>query len=256
MKKLFGVAVILAVAIGVFFLSDPYTQAVVAYRTSPTAEEALTLGQMHFSSHQGRLYDVDKAEWYLKQSYDMNPDLPYLNHELGRIAFLRGDFDVALAHLDREIELHGETLPNTFYVRGLIQGFRGDYDAAAVDYAVYLKHDPSNWAAINDYAWVLLKSQRYDDALVQLKRGVMLFPNNPWLLNSASIAYYELGKYESAYTSAVRAAHFADMVTVEEWLTAYPGNDPRIAEKGIDELQRSIQENMHMSDRALSIGTI
>lgn len=256
MKKVFGAAIVLAVAVSLFFLSDPYTQAVLAYRASPSAEEALALGQMHFSSHQGRLYDVDKAEWYLKQAYDLNPELPYVHHELGRIAFLRGDFDTALAYLDTEIELHGESLPNTFYVRGLIQGFRGDYDAAALDYAVYLKHDPNNWAAINDYAWVLLKSKKHDEALEQLKRGLLFFPNNPWLLNSASIAYYELGKYESAYTSAVRAAYFAGMVTVQDWLTAYPGNDPRVAKRGVEELRNSIQGNMHMSERALTIGAI
>ena len=37
----------------------------------------------------------------------------------------------------------------------------GDYASAAKDYETYLRTDSKNWAAINDYAWVLIKDKEY-----------------------------------------------------------------------------------------------
>lgn len=248
--------ILIALAAYVYMQSNEYVRVLSAYRLSPTAEEALALGQMHFDSHRPALYDIDEAQKYLEEAYKMNPRLRAVNHELGRIAFLRGEFDTALSYLDAEIEMYGETMPRAFYVRGLIQGFRGEYDAAALDYLVYLKYDPESWAAINDYSWVLLKSRHQQQAAEVLEKGLEYSPNNPWLLNNASIAYYELGNYQKSQEMAMFAQHYAESLTADSWLTAYPGNDPKVAQEGIVALRQSIADNMHMAARALSVSAI
>ncbi len=242
-------AVIVATA---YIFINPDLRAAASYRLQPTAAKALALGQQHFDSRKPRYYDVDTAWRYLNEAYVLDPQYPAVNHELARIAFLRGEFGSAMEYIDREIDLHGDTLPNAFYIRGLIEGYKGDYHAAALDYAIYLQHDPSNWAAINDYAWVLLKAGRTDDALAALNTGLAYFPNNAWLLNNRSIALYELGHYEDAAISALRAMRSVEKVTEQDWLLAYPGNDPRTAGEGVANLKAAIEENMHMAAHSMS----
>lgn len=256
MARAASISLLIALFIGGIVLSSPDTREAVAYRFEPTASRALALGQKHFDSRRGDIYDIDRASAYLEEAYAMDPDLPTLNHEMARIAFLRGDFDKAMQFIDREIELQGEEFPNAFYIRGLIEGYMGEYHAAALDYAVYLKHDPTNWAAINDYAWVLLKAHRIEDALAATERGLVHFPQNPWLLNSKAIALYELGEYEESMQSAALAAGAAEHVTPATWLRAYPGNDPATADAGIKSLREAIGNNIHMAALTLAHGAV
>ncbi len=235
-----------AVIIAAFFLAqNAYVQALVRYHLNPSATKALELASMHFNSGNSFLYDIDTAERYLKAAYLEDPETPYLNHQLARVAFLRGDFDLGLAYIDREIQLQGETSPNAYYVRGLILGYMGRYDEAADSYAIYLIHDPNNWAALNDYAWVLLKANRANEAKIAIEKGLAFFPTNPWLLNTHAIALYELGDREGALQSAEAAQSNVENLTEKEWLIAYPGNDPAVAAEGIATLEKSIAENMH-----------
>lgn len=245
----------LAFALAYIFLS-PTLREEAAFRFNPSAERALALAQKHFDSKRADLYDVDKAEEYLEEAYKLDPTYLAVNHELARIAFLKGHFGTALEHIDKEIGMHGESLPNSYYIRGLIQGYRGEYHEAALDYAVYLKHDPTNWAAINDYAWVLLKAGRTEDALLAVRTGLAYFPDNPWLLNSESIALYELKQYEESIFSALKASSAAENISAEDWLRAYPGNDPRIAEAGVASLRSAISDNMHIAALTVSNGAV
>src|SRR6185503_11461879 len=98
-----------------------------------------------------------------------------------RVAFLKGDFNKALARIDLQISLHSDKVPSSYYVRGLIEGFMGDYESAARDYKIYLKGDPTNWAAGNDYAWVLLKADKPKEALEVIDSVIPFWKENPWL---------------------------------------------------------------------------
>lgn len=247
MVRILAIALLAILFVGSFVLLDPDTQEAISYTFDPTPGKALALGQKHFDSKRGDLYDIDRAAAYLEEARTLDPDYPTLNHELARIAFLRGDFVKAMWYIDREIELQGESFPNAYYIRGLIEGYMGEYHAAALDYAVYLRHDPTNWAAINDYAWVLLKAQRTEDALASARQGLKHFPQNPWLLNSEAIALYELGEYEESMQSAALASVAAANVTHDLWLLAYPGNDPATAEMGVRSLRQAIEDNIHMA---------
>jgi tetratricopeptide (TPR) repeat protein len=221
-----------------------------------SAELAYEYGAVHFEAEHPHLYDVDRAEALFARAQKQNSDLEYVDHQLARIAFLRADFNNALGHINRQIQNHGENTPSSYYVRGLIRGFLGQYDAAAKDYEVYLRHNETNWAALNDYAWVLLKAGRHKDALSAAQKGLTYSPDNTWLLNSAAIALFELGKMEEAYTYAKRAAESVASVKEKDWLIAYPGNDPKIAGEGLAALKDSIITNMHRIEEKLQNGTI
>ena len=183
----------------------PYAYENLRYRFDPAPARAFGYGEKHFDAADAAHYDLARAE-YLFNKAAADPSLPYVNHELARISFLRGDFSTALSRINLQISLHGTSTPNSYYVRGLIEGFVGDYGASAGDYATYLKTDPTNWAATNDYAWVLLKDKKFSTALATIDKVLPLWPDNAWLLNSKATALFELGRVREARDAAVAAA--------------------------------------------------
>ena len=222
----------------------------------PTASRAAEYGTKHFDAQQYRSYDIQVAEHFYKEAAALDPQYPYVYHQLARIAFLRGEFDDALALINKQISLHGDTAPKSYYIRALIEGYGGDYAAAAKDYEHYLTFAPVSWAAHNDYAWVLLKANRPQDAVKVTTDGLVYFPNNPWLLNTNATALYETGDLAGARTAAEAAVRAAETLTEKEWLTAYPGNDPHIAQAGIAAFKKATLDNMHTIELALASGAV
>lgn len=263
-SRIAQIAVVLAVlVIGGLVLSTSKARAAavdmyenIAYAIDPSAARAFQYGERHFNARESAEYDIDRAEYFFDRAAAQDPTLPYLYHELARISFLRGDFGRAMAQIDFQISMHGDSAPNSYYVRGLIEGYAGAYDASIADYQRYLQFDPHNWAAINDYCWVLLKADRAHDAAVASAAGLALFPNNPWLLNTSAIALYESGDIAHARDQMRKALIATQNVTPAQWLVAYPGNDPRVADIGVAAFQNAARENMHSIALAAAIGAV
>ena len=226
------------------------------FKLDPSASRASRYGLRHFDAQDPALYDIDRAEYFYGKALEYDAAYPYVHHQLARVAFLRGNFEGAMIHINTEIDLHGEEEPNTYYIRALIEGYMGDYDASARDYEHFLASEPNNWATMNDYAWVLLKAGKAKEAAVVTERGIGLFPDNPWLLNSHATALYELGRSEEALPIAQKAVAEVNKLREEQWLHAYPGNDPRIAGQGISSFREAVINNMHMIKLAVSSGEV
>src|SRR3989338_8298768 len=194
----------------------------ISFALLPSADKAFAFGEAHFDAETPATYDIDRAEHFFVEAVSLDPKLPYLYHELARISFLRGNNARALALINLQIAAQGDNTPNSYY-----------------------------GAAINDYSCVLLKSNRPQDAADALARGLSLFPDNPWLLNSYATALYELGQFRGALEAAAHARNAALHISRADWLHAYPGNDPHIAEEGISTLQKSTEDNIHTIELAL-----
>ncbi|MDO8514302.1 MAG: tetratricopeptide repeat protein [bacterium] len=226
------------------------------YVINPTAARAFAYGERHFNASNSSAYDIARAEYFFKKAAALDPTILYLYHELARIDFLKGRFNAALAKIDFQISMHGDETPNSYYVRGLIEGYMGKYDASAKDYERYLEYDPTNWAALNDYAWVLLKANRPEEAAAATARGLENFPDNPWLLNSQATALYEMGDYAGALVYVQRADAEVRKTTEKQWLVAYPGNDPKIASDGLAAFKKAVSGNMHTIEQSLASSTV
>lgn len=245
------VAVILAAAL--FIPSHARGTALIEdirFAMDPSAERAYASAIRHFDSVGPEDYDIARAEQLLRKAYALDPAHPYLNHQMARVAFLKGEFDIALMYINTELEVIPDPSPSSYYMRGLIRGFMGDFDGAALDYEAYLRIDPKNWAAINDYAWVLLKAGRPREALVAVDWGLTAWPDNPWLLNSKSTAHFELGQFDLAHEAVLKADSAVASVTNADWLQAYPGNDPLIAAEGVQAFGQAIADNKAAIERA------
>ena len=227
-----------------------------SFALAPSGEKAFEIGERHFGGQDVNNYDVRRAAKYFQKAKALDPNLLYVHHELARIAFLHGDFGTAMAQIDTQIAMHGKETPNSYYVRGLIEGYMGDYASAAKDYEEFLKVDPHNWAAVNDYAWVLLKDNRPQEAADATEEALKYFPENPWLLNSSAIALYEIGEIEKALERVQKAWAHVQNVQEKEWLHSYPGNDPAIAGEGISTFRGAVSENMHRIELAVASSTV
>lgn len=250
-------ALVVFLLIGVFALR---LQVIGVYHRAmfvvyPTAERAIAYADESFSSQNDSRYDLARAKFYYTRALGFRPSA-YVHHQLARIEFLEGNFNSAMFFINRAIENSDTVYPNSYYIRGLIEGYMGNYSAAAKDYEQYVSSDTHNWAALNDYAWVLLKDQRYSDALKVVADALQYFPENAWLLNSAATTLYELGQYDQALALAQAAEEAALKVKESEWLVAYPGNDPGIAQKGLAEFRNALKENIHTIALALATSAV
>lgn len=228
----------------------------VAYAVDPSPQRAFDYGEAHFDPRYPGMYDLDRAQYFFQLAARQDPTLPYLYHQLARISFLQGNFTVALSEINLQLQLHGDSEPAAYYVRGLIEGYMGDYIAAANNYQRFLQFEPDNWAAKNDEAWVLLKADEYQQALQVINSGLTNAPANAWLLNSKATALYELGDYPDALAAAQSALTAADDLTPQKWSTAYPGNDPAIATRGLSAFQADVVANIHTIQLAAASSTV
>ncbi len=222
----------------------------------PSAQRALSYGTLHFDATNAAEYDIGLAEYYFQYAAAKDPSIPYVYHELARISFLQGNLTAALAQIDTQISMHGDSEPKAYYVRGLIEGYMGDYTNSATDYAHFLEFEPNNWAAKNDEAWVLLKAGEYQQALRVVDSGLSYVPSNAWLLNSKATALFELGDYQEALMVAQNASTAVSYLTPEDWSVAYPGNDPAIADQGLAAFKQAVANNMHTIELALATSTV
>ncbi|MEQ1916265.1 MAG: tetratricopeptide repeat protein, partial [Gallionella sp.] len=215
----------------------------ISFAVQPTAEKGYEYGSLHFDARNTEIYDIARARYYFTRAVEIDPSHRNAQHQYARMLFLEGDFKGALEHINIALADDRPSSPSSYYIRGLIEGFAGNYSASIVDYERYLENDPTNWAALNDLAWVLLKDRQYEKAELITSRGLEHFPDNPWLRNSRAIARYELGNVILAHDDLREARAAIETITTEDWLRAYPGNDPNIAPQGLDALKKSIQEN-------------
>ena len=236
--------------------TGPYLLEDISYVLHPSASAAFALGEKHFNNTAPDAYDLNRAEYFFHVTAAIDLQYPYVYHELARISFLRGDFDMAMTQIDEQIKLHGDSEPNSYYVRGLIEGFKGDYVDSEQDYAHFLQFDPDDWAGVNDYAWVLLKDNKPGVAAAAIAKVLPYFQSNPWLLNSDAIALYETGNTTAALTKAQAALQAVDALSPEDWAHAYPGNDFSIAAQGLSVFKAAVLENVHTIESGKPASTL
>lgn len=209
-----------------------------------SAPLAVEIGNYYFNAGGEGVYDLKMAKKYFEKALELDPLVPDAWHQLARIDFLNGNFNSALLKINKQIELHRENHMASYYIRGLIHGYSGEFNEAVDDFLTFLKWDPINWAVYNDLAWIYFQAGDYKNTEVIAQYGLSYFPDNPWLLNIRGISLINLGDKEGARDVLGKALKEAGKLTVNDWKRAYPGNAPNIAEKGLAEMIEAIEFNL------------
>lgn len=253
------VAVIFVLAVGaLYFWGDRITMAmwnnfhilpeVVTYFNPDNAELALSIGYYSFNTFGRSSYDLERAEYYLYRSLELDPMVRSGWHQLARIDFLRGNLGAGLIKINRQIELHGDSFPSAYYIRGLIYAFGNRLEEAERDFLHYVSLLEEEWAGNNDLAWVYFRQGKYEQALEYADKGLVHSPTNPWLLTMKGIALINLDRKSEAREPLKEAHIEAAKLTRDDWVRAYPGNNPAIAEQGLAEMRAAIEANLELVD--------
>src|SRR3989344_3629036 len=251
---LLGVSVILVLAILVIlwpkptgtFVWNKFKFADTALFLNRDSRLALEIGNYYFNVYQNGEYDLAKAKIYFEQALEIDPNTPDGWHQLARIDFLKEDFTEALKKINKQIEIHGDSFMASFYIRGLISGYAGDYDQAKKDFKKFLSWDHNNWAALNDLAWIYFKKGDYKNAENTAKIGLEIAPQNPWLLTALGAALLNQNKKEEAQKAFIQAKSNVDLLTEMDWHKSYPGNNPNSAQKGLESMKETIIYNLSL----------
>lgn len=218
-----------------------------------TSEELFEKGQYYFNHGDAAdgSYDLVKAADYYRQALETAPH-PLAWYQLGRIDFLEGRNDEAIAKFQTQLELYGGLVPKAYYMLGLTYAFKAmrqedndswqDAEENFLQYIVFVDHAP--WPAV-DLAWVYFMQGKYADMEPLLKKTLELHPENPWVLNMYGLALLNSEQHKGdASTYFLRARTEAVKLTANDWGDVYPGNNPHYWQQGRDEFITTIDKNI------------
>jgi tetratricopeptide (TPR) repeat protein len=207
----------------------------------------LKLGTVFFGQVPS-LYNVQLAQYFFTYaSYPLigNPP-PFAHYQLSRTHFIKGDLEESVREALEEIRVHPEN-KRTYYILGLTYGYMNKEREAISAFGEFIEAYPDSWAARNDRAWLQFRIGDVEGAMETLEPVSELW--NPWVQNTKGTLLVNLDRLEEAKIAFLFAQQIASAMTYEDWGRAYPGNDPRIYETGLNAMRRSIQENLEMIAR-------
>lgn len=222
---------------------------------SPKAQE-LAFGKLVVKGNfffNGGEYDLDKAAKYYKVAGIVDWKASYPHYQLARVLFMKTNYKDALAEIDRALALNPEN-KRAYYIRGLIDGYAGNYKAAAEDFQKFIAWAPKEWAGYNDLAWAYYEDKNYEKAVEAAKRGLEVASDNAWLLNGLGVSLQVLGKNEEAKSVLEKSAEIAKGMTASDWKKAYPGNDAQTAEWDLAQFKTDVNFNMQLAASPFSSG--
>lgn len=126
------------------------------------------------------------------------------HNDLGASYEARGEADLALREYERAAELDpawGRPLVN----RANVLAARGDWAGAAESLRGALRREPGNAEAMNNLAWVLLKSGAPDRAVSWAEEAVALAPSEPAYLDTLAEIRIARGERQAAALLVDRA---------------------------------------------------
>jgi tetratricopeptide (TPR) repeat protein len=169
----------------------------------------------------------------------------YTNHHLSRTFFIQGDFKQALKYGYQELNLYPHHF-TAYYIIGLTYGYMDMPEHAIYAFGEYLKWHPESWAARNDRAWIQFRVGDIDGAIETMNPARELYPTNPWVANTYCVLLINKARYTEARAHCTQAEESAKQFSANTWGEAYPGNDPRIYEEGLQAMRASIASNLEL----------
>ncbi len=222
------------------------------------SKTAFEKGEYYFNSddEEGGVYDIVKAQQYYEEAIALNPRGNKLVwYQSGRIDFINGNFDRALEKFATQIEYFGDEVPNVYYMIGLTYGYKArltndpqDWKQAEDNFIKAVEFfNKAPWAYV-DLAWIYFSQGKFGEMKPVLEKGLSVDSNNPWLLNMYGLALFNTGDTDLAREYFIFAQEMAEKLTVTDWGKSYPGNNPEIWEKGLEEFKSMIAKNRALTE--------
>lgn len=197
----------------------------------------------------GGAYDLKLAETFYRVAAFFEPESPFFHYQLARVFFVENKLMEAKSEIDLALN-RDPANQRAFYIRGLIDGFAGEYNEAVADFEKFTAWSPEEWAGWNDLAWANYKAGDFNKAREAALAGLKISEANPWLLNNLGLAYAGLGEEAKARKALEAAKKYASSLAVEDWRAAYPGNDPTSDLWSLAEFRSDLRHNAALVSQA------
>ncbi len=161
-------------------------------------------------------FDWARSAMELDKALELNPSYATAHMWRGTHYAVRGEFDEALVHARRAVELDPlSMILLTDEAKDLY--FAGRYDEAAERYRASLKVDPAFPIAHKGLAETYVQQGRCDDAIVEAKRAIELSGGSVFILDDLGYIYAKAGMAAEAR----RILTDLEKVGEEEYVPAY-----------------------------------
>ncbi len=216
------------------------------------AEYALTQANYYFN---GGTYNLSVASKWYKTADFFGFDPSFAHYQLARIYFVENKLVEAKKEIDIALVKNPDN-QRAFYIRGLIDGFAKNYGEAISDFEKFTAWSPKEWAGWNDLAWVSYEAGDYTKAKEAAFEGLKIDAVNPWLLNNLGLAYLGLGEKKRAQEIFIKTQEKADLLTIEDWQKAYPGNNPNSAEWSLAKFRANVKYNTTLASTPAALSAV
>lgn len=207
---------------------------------------SFALGNIFFGSIPS-LYNVKLAQiLYKRAAYPLFPKSTprYAHHQLSSAYFVQGDLNNALDEAKEELKIYPDDI-KAYYLIGLTLGYMNkNYEAIDV-FSQYIEKNPGTWAGRNDKAWLQFKIGDIEGAIETIEPVAQNFKFTPWIQNTyCALLINKKERSDDARIVCNNAKELIYKMTKNDWGWAYPGNDPRIYETGLEGMKKSIDANV------------
>jgi tetratricopeptide (TPR) repeat protein len=205
------------------------------------------VGSLFFGG-QPKLYNIEMADFfYTYAAYPLYGTAPeFAHYQLSRVHFIKGNFPMALSEAEHELTLYPNN-KRTYYILGLTYGYMNREEEAIAAFSQFIAAYPDSWAARNDKAWLQFRIGDVEGALATILPVKDL--RNPWVQNTYGTLLLNNREKDAAKEALLLAKEITDGMNVTEWGVAYPGNDPRIYQSGLDAMRVSIAKNLSILEQ-------
>ncbi len=122
----------------------------------------------------------------------------------GRDLLNAGDLNGAIAELSRAASLN-EKSGEPRNLLGVAYETKGLRARALDSFKAAVQADKNNAEYLNNYGFLLIKNNDFEDATKYLKRATKLSPDDARIWNNLGLAQSQRGKFDDAFQSFVRA---------------------------------------------------
>jgi tetratricopeptide (TPR) repeat protein len=172
----------------------------------------------------------------------------------GRINFVEGHLKTSKNNFTKSIEIN-PNFAKSYYGRGLVNGFLGQnfLTNAENDFLKYLELEDKNaygyWAGHNDLAWIYFLMENFSKQEEIARKGLEQVSGNAWLQNMLGTALLAQKKCSEGKKHLELAKMLSQNQTTQEFGEAYSGDDKTFWENGKKEMERVIEENLHLCEK-------
>lgn len=210
---------------GLLELQHQYGLAIAAYESVPRGDMDYFAAQLSRAQALYASGSVDAGIAAIKQIVQANPGQIDAQVELGDLLRQQKRYAEALTAYDAAVALIATPKPGdwgVFYMRGICNERVGHWSQAEADLRQSLLLNPNQPEVLNYLGYAMVeRGEKLSEALDLIRRAVAARPDDGYIVDSLSWAYFRLGDYGKALPIAERAAR---LTAVDPVITDHLGD--------------------------------